>query len=31
LANNRRHEALKPIIERYVGRYLQDAQRIFKD
>lgn len=31
LANDRKHEAIRPIIQRYVGRFLQDAQKVYKD
>ena len=31
LANDRKHESIRPIIQRYVERFLQDAQKIFKD
>jgi hypothetical protein len=29
LANDRRHDALTPIIKRYAGRYFNDAKKLF--
>lgn len=29
LANDRKHDALTPIVKRFLGRYLNDAKRIF--
>lgn len=31
LANDRRHEALRPIIQRYAGRFIRDVRRIYRD
>lgn len=31
LANDRKHDALTPCIQRFVGRYLRDVQKIFSD
>jgi hypothetical protein len=30
-ANDRRYQALKPIIQRYANRFLTDARKLFKD
>jgi len=31
LANNRSHEALRPVIQRYAGRFLNDVRKIYRD
>lgn len=31
LANNRKHEALRPIIQRYAGRVLRDVKALYAD
>lgn len=31
LANDRRNEAIRPIIKRYAGRFFRDAEKFFKD
>lgn len=31
LANDRKHDALWPIIKRYAGRYLRDVEKLFSD
>jgi hypothetical protein len=31
LANDRKYQALRPVIQRYAGRFLRDAQKLFKD
>ena len=31
LANDRRHEAIRPVIERFAGRFIADARSLFKD
>lgn len=30
LANDRKHEAIRPIIQRFAGRFLADARKIFQ-
>jgi hypothetical protein len=30
LANNRRHDALWPIVKRYAGRYFADVKKLFE-
>lgn len=31
LANDRRHEAIRPVIQRYAGRFIAAAKRIYSD
>jgi hypothetical protein len=31
LANDGRNEAIRPVIQRYAGRFISAAQRIYKD
>ena len=31
LANDRRHEAIRPIIRRYISRFMQDVKKTYKD
>lgn len=31
LGDDRRREAIKPVIERFAGRFLADAKRIYRD
>lgn len=31
LANNRAHESIKPIIERYAGRFIREVQELYVD
>lgn len=31
LANNRKHESLRPIIQRYAGRFLNEVKALYAD
>jgi hypothetical protein len=31
LANDRRHEAIRPIIQKYAGQFWESIQKLFKD
>jgi len=31
LANDRKREAIRPVIKRYASRFLRDIQKVFKD
>lgn len=31
MANDHAHEAIRPIVKRYAGRFFRDARKIYKD